>query len=90
MTLQICPDHVIHVILDVAVRQQVVILGLVVLLLVGLKLCVQNQQPVTELLLRGRAGDKGAGVGVVLAGLLVLGARPSQVIYLGELGTSSP
>ena len=56
LTLQIFPDHVIYVILDVAVRQQVGILGLVVLFLVGLKLCVQNPQPVTELVLNGHPG----------------------------------
>ena len=90
-------------ILDVAVWQQVVKLGLVVLFLVGLKLCVTGNRTCFERtprdssilgqtsreLLRGCGNDEGAGAGVVLADLLVLGVQPSQAVYLGGLGTGS-
>ena len=56
LALHVCPDHKEHVVLDIAVRQEVVKLALAVLLLAGLKLGVQGQQPVAVLVLNGHPG----------------------------------
>ena len=56
LALHVCPDHKELVVLDVAVRQEVVKLALAVLLLAGLKLGVQDQQPVAVLVLNGHPG----------------------------------
>ena len=66
LALQVGPDHMEQVVLYIAVGEKVIVFVpdslVLVALVVGLKLGVQNQQPVAELVLGGHPRARQNGV----------------------------